>query len=91
MIFSCVRAPEKGSYGDSAHPQGGGIGFLDDWRRLNVAITRYHIYLYLVVQITIIYIRLIVMVAALLLCFVLFSLVLSTLCTVSTYDTVLKR
>lgn len=38
MIFSCVRAPEEGSAQDSGHR--GGIGFMNDWRRLNVAITR---------------------------------------------------
>lgn len=43
MIFSCVRAPEEGcSKQDSESSDGhrGGVGFLDDWRRLNVAITR---------------------------------------------------
>lgn len=38
MIFSCVRAPEESASGDSG--RNGGIGFMDDWRRLNVAITR---------------------------------------------------
>lgn len=39
IILSCVRAPKKGSQEDSDKAQGG-IGFVDDWRRLNVAITR---------------------------------------------------
>ncbi|CAM9844402.1 unnamed protein product, partial [Choristocarpus tenellus] len=48
IILSCVRAPEEGTpaiaggsggYGYGA-AKSGGIGFLDDWRRLNVAITR---------------------------------------------------
>lgn len=39
MIFSCVRAPEDGPSQDPDN-SGGGIGFMGDWRRLNVAITR---------------------------------------------------
>lgn len=38
MILSCVRAPEEGLAPGAV--QQGGIGFVDDWRRLNVAITR---------------------------------------------------
>lgn len=46
MIFSCVRAPEEGfepstdDSNTSSKSRGGGVGFLHDWRRLNVAITR---------------------------------------------------
>lgn len=39
MIFSCVRAPDKPAP-QGPHGERSGVGFLDDWRRLNVAITR---------------------------------------------------
>lgn len=38
MIFSCVRAPEAGTA--TGLNTNRGVGFVDDWRRLNVAITR---------------------------------------------------
>ena len=38
MIFSCVRAPEEAS--SQLAGRNAGVGFMDDWRRLNVAITR---------------------------------------------------
>lgn len=43
MILSCVRAPEEGSDVSAdgfENLRSAGVGFLDDWRRLNVAITR---------------------------------------------------
>ncbi|CAM9617640.1 unnamed protein product [Discosporangium mesarthrocarpum] len=40
IILSCVRAPEDPSSKSQEGRANGGIGFLDDWRRLNVAITR---------------------------------------------------
>ena len=39
MILSCVRAPKQGSE-TVQHSSTSGIGFLEDVRRLNVAITR---------------------------------------------------
>lgn len=38
VLFSCVRAPPEGSFGGGGG--WGGIGFLSDRRRMNVAITR---------------------------------------------------
>ncbi|RYH11069.1 hypothetical protein EON65_38970 [archaeon] len=48
IIFSCVRAPTGNSSKQLIDRSGAGIGFLKEWQRLNVAITRARFGLWLV-------------------------------------------
>ena len=48
IIFSCVRAPTSNSSKQPVDKCGAGIGFLKEWQRLNVAITRARFGLWLV-------------------------------------------